>query len=234
MGYDGLHHTDHPYGDDVPEIPPTETAEVIDFMQPQPAWRYTQPMHHARMHANAVLLPDGTVLVVGGGQHGRFEMPVRTSELFNPATETWTEVAAQRAPRIYHSTALLLPDGRVLSAGMDSGSLKTTAEIYSPPYLFRGPRPVIAQAPLQIGYRQAFDIATTAPDIERVVLMRPGSVTHSVNFEQRYVTLAFHAGADGLIAQAPPRGAIAPPGWYMLFVVNDRGVPSRAAWVLLA
>jgi hypothetical protein len=234
-GSDGLHHTDHPYGDDVPEIPPTETAEILDLGQPLPSWRYTQPMHRARMHANAVLLPDGTVLVVGGGRHGRYDEAIHTSELFDPETETWTELAAQRAPRMYHSTALLLPDGRVLSAGMDSGPLKTTAEIYSPPYLYRGARPAITKTTKQLAYGQAFEITTTAAaSIRRVVLMRPGSVTHSVDFEQRYVALSFEAAAGTLTAQSPAGGTIAPPGWYMLFVVNDRGVPSRAAWVLLA
>jgi hypothetical protein len=234
-GGDGVHPTEHPYGDDVPELPPTDTAEILDFKEPHPSWRYTAPMHHARMHANTVLLPDGTVLVVGGGQHGRYEEPVRTSESFDPASETWTLLAEQRAPRMYHSTALLLPDGRVLSAGMDSGPMKTTAEIFSPPYLFRGPRPAISAGPSQLAYGKEYEVRFTAPaGVGRVTLMRPGSVTHSVDFEQRDVELAFRASGDLLRVRAPASGAVAPPGWYMLFIVDSRGVPSRAAWVRLA
>lgn len=212
--------------------PPTETAEIIDLSQATPRWRYTNPMHYAREHANAVLLPDGTVLVVGGGQSGLYRQPVRQAELFDPESETWTLMATQTAPREYHSTAILLPDGRVLSAGMDSGKWQRTGEIYSPPYLFRGPRPSILSAPSTIAYGSTFTIQT--PDsaaIQKVVLLRAGSVTHSVNFEQRYVALTFSPGEAQLSATAPAGGAIAPPGWYMLFLVSSDGVPSVSAWV---
>ena len=97
-----------------------------------------------------MLLPDGTVLVVGGGQSGLYKQPVRTAELFDPESETWTSMATQTAPRAYHSTAILLPDGRILSAGMDSGKWERTGEIFSPPYLFKGPRPSILSAPATI------------------------------------------------------------------------------------
>jgi hypothetical protein len=212
--------------------PPTDTAEIIDLSQPAPRWRTTNPMHYAREHANAVLLPDGTVLVVGGGQSGLYRKPVKASELFDPETETWTVLAAQIAPREYHSAAVLLPDGRVLSTGMDSGKWKRTGEVYSPPYLFRGPRPTITSAPSAIAYGSTFTLATpNAAGIRKVALLRPGSVTHSVNFEQRYVALAFSASEGQLSIEAPAGGTIAPPGWYMLFLVNAGGVPSVAAWV---
>jgi hypothetical protein len=189
-------------------------------------------MHYARQHANAVLLPDGTVLVVGGGQSGLYQKPVKPPELFNPESETWTLLARQTAPREYHSTAVLLPDGRVLSAGMDYGKWRRKGEVYSPPYLFKGPRPAITSAPASIAYGSAFAIASPdAADIRKVALLRAGSATHSVDFEQRYVALAFSAGDGRLSIQAPAAGAVAPPGWYMLFVVNAGGVPSTAAWV---
>ena len=215
--------------------PPTETAEIIDLSQPSPRWRTLSPMRIAREHANAVLLPDGTVLVVGGGQSGLYKKPVKQAELFDPDTETWALMATQTAPREYHSTAILLPDGRVLSAGMDSGKWQRTGEVYSPPYLFKGPRPVIDSAPSAVAYGSSFVV--TSPDaavIRKVALLRPGSVTHSVNFEQRYVSLTFTAGSAGdgqLSVAAPSGGTIAPPGWYLLFLVNDGGVPSVAAWV---
>jgi hypothetical protein len=180
-------------------------------------------------------LPDGDVLVVGGGRVAPWDGPVRTAELFDTETETWRRMAAQDGSRMYHSTALLLPDGRVFSAGQNNGDLQRTAEIYSPPYLFRGPRPRITNAP-QVA-RYGGTIAVETPDggrISRVALIRAGSVTHSVNFDQRYVDLPFDRAEGGLAARIPSRASVAPPGWYMLFLVDGDGVPSVARWVRVA
>ena len=212
---------------------PTNTAEIIDVTAPQPQWRFTASMAHARSHANAVLLPDETVLVIGGGQRGDYSKVVRQAELFDPVGETWTPLASQRAGRAYHSSAVLLPDGRVLSVGMDHGRFERTGEIYSPPYLFRGPRPVIDDAPGEIGYGSPFSVDTAATDVSRVALIRPGSATHGVDFEQRIVDLAFVEGPDGLSVTAPADPRIAPPGHYMVFLVDEDGVPSVAAWTHL-
>jgi galactose oxidase-like protein len=214
---------------------PTNGAEILDLSQPTPAWRSVAPMLVARQFPNAVLLPDGSVLAVGGGQLGEYEKPVRLAERFDPSTETWTAMAVEHTPRCYHSTALLLPDGRVLSAGMDHGKFARTGEVYSPPYLFAGPRPTIAAVPTEVAYGQAFTIATPeAANVARVALLRPGSVTHAFDFEQRYVALSFSADASGgLTAHMPTSHAEAPPGWYMLFLVTEGGVPSRAAFVHL-
>ena len=213
----------------------TETAEIIDFAAPTPQWRYTAPMNFPRMYANPVVLPDGNVLVVGGGRGpGIYDNPVKEVELFDPVAETWAVLAPQVAPRIYHSTAVLLPDGRVVSAGQDKGSYQFTAEIYSPPYLFKGPRPQITSAPADVDYGETFTISTPdASSIERVALVRPDSVTHSVNFDQRYVDLSFSVGAGSISATSPPTGNHAPPGPYMLFIVSSSGVPSVASWVMV-
>jgi hypothetical protein len=141
-------------------------------------------------------------------------------------------MAAQTAPRIYHSTAVLLPDGRVLSAGESHGTYAQTGEIFSPPYLFAGSRPTIVTAPRALGYNQQFTITT--PDyasITRVALIKAGCVTHSDDFDQRYVDVTFQSdGLAGLTATSPPDSNHAPPGWYMLFILNN-GVPSVASWV---
>jgi len=133
---------------------------------------------------------------------------------------------------MYHSTAVLLPDGRVLSAGQSNGPLQMTGEIFSPPYLFAGARPTIAGAPASVGYNQQFTITT--PDfanISRVALVKASSVTHSNDFDQRYVDLTFNSdGSSGLTATSPPDSNHAPPGWYMLFILSS-GVPSVASWV---
>lgn len=211
---------------------PTATCEILDTSAATLAWTPTGSMHSARLWANTVLLADGTVLVVGGGQSGSYGSPVFTAEIYDPATGAWTVMAAQTAPRIYHSTAVLLPDGRVLSAGESHGSLAQTGEIFSPPYLFKGARPAISSAPGTLGYGQAFTISTPdAASISRVALVKAGAVTHSNNFDQRYVDCTFSKGSGSLSATAPPNSNHAPPGWYMLFLVNSTGVPSVASWV---
>jgi Galactose oxidase-like, Early set domain len=211
----------------------TNTAEVIDFSKANPAWHYTGSMRYARAYANAVLLADGTVLEVGGGTGGPYKSPVYTAELYNPASGTWSTMAAQTAPRIYHSTAVLLPSGQVLSAGMDSGTYQETAEIYSPPYLFKGPRPTISSAPKSVGYGKSFEISTPdAASITRVALVKPSGATHALGQDQRYVNVSItHASGTRLTVTAPPDGNHAPPGWYMLFILNSSGVPSVASWV---
>jgi hypothetical protein len=211
---------------------PTATCEILDTSASTLAWTPTGSMNFAREWANTVLLADGSVLVVGGGQSGEYGDPIFTAENYKPATGIWTEMAAQTAPRIYHSTAVLLPDGRVLSAGESSGSLEQTGEIFSPPYLFKGARPTISSAPGTLGYGQGFSITTpNAASIRQVALVKAGSVTHSNNFDQRYVDCAFSAGSGTLSATSPPNANHAPPGWYMLFLVNASGVPSVASWV---
>ena len=189
----------------------TTTAELLNLSASKPAWAYTSAMHFARLWANSVLLPDGTVLVVGGGTSGYYDGPVLTPEIYNPATRTWTEMAAQTAPRMYHSTALLLPDGRVLSAGQSSGKYENTGEIFSPPYLFKGARPSITRAPATLGYRTAFTVTTPeAASIARLVLIKAGAVTHSNNFDQRYVECTFTASGTTLSATSPPRRQLRP------------------------
>ncbi|MBA3232785.1 MAG: DUF1929 domain-containing protein [Propionibacteriales bacterium] len=210
---------------------PTGTAEIIDTSVAAPKWRYTGSLNYPRLLANTVNLPDGQVLIVGGGAQFKYVSPVKIPELYNPATETWTALAPQQASRMYHSTALLLPDGRVLSAGQDDGPLATYGEIFSPPYLFKGPRPTISDAPSTIGYGQQLTIASpNATDIASVTLIKAGSVTHQIDTDQRSVPLSFTATDGALTAQAPPNANVAPPGYYMLFIVDNNGVPSIAPW----
>lgn len=198
-----------------------------------------------RVMADAVLLPDGSVAVVGGSSTGRADLavkPVLPIELFDPVSEGWTTLCPMRVPRSYHATALLLPDARVLIMGKD-GLFNTEpynypehrVEIFSPPYLFRGPRPAIMAAPQQLAYDTAFDIDTTdAAEIRSVVLLRAGAATHSFNMDQRHVGLAINSRTpDRLTVTSPPNSNIAPPGFYMLFIVDTVGVPSVAQFVRL-
>ncbi|MEE8370464.1 MAG: galactose oxidase-like domain-containing protein [Dehalococcoidia bacterium] len=212
--------------------PATETAEIIDLADPAPTWGSTGSMNYARRNLNAVLLPDGKILAVGGNSTGPAENPVLQAEIFDPVSETWTEVASMERPRVYHSIAILLPDGRVAAGGSDGES---TVEFYSPPYLFQGQRPQISFAPEAISYGNNVQVSTPdAQDIAKVVLMRPAAVTHSVDMEQRYLELDFQASANSLTAQVPANPNLAPPGYYMLFIVNSDGVPSEAMFTRLA
>lgn len=134
-------------------------------------------------------------------------------------------------PRLYHSTAVLLPDGRVFSAGSDGS---TTADFYSPPYLFKGPRPTISNAPLSVIYGQGFSIDT--PDtasITRVTMIRLSSVTHAFNPGQAFSQLNYLAETGRLLVAAPGEAYAAPPGYYMLFILNTVGVPSMARMINL-
>jgi galactose oxidase len=231
-----------------PPQTPTAAVEAIDLTAPAPAWRGLEPMHFARRQHNATLLADGTVLVTGGTRgvgfndltHGN---PVHAAELWDPVTERWTIVAAESVDRCYHSTAILLPDGAVLSAGggeFDVGnhtpnrSMDThrNAQIYRPPYLFRGGRPQITDAPKEVSYGASFTLGTAAPnEIGKVTWVRMASVTHTDNMNQRINFLDFEKTASGLRVSSPARPEICPPGHYMLFVLNRAGVPSVASIV---
>lgn len=215
--------------------PPTATAEILDTSQAAPKWRYTGSMNHARLLPNAVTLPDGQVLVVGGGEAFKYINPVKTPELWNPVTEAWTPMAPQQGSRMYHATALLLPDGRVLSAGQDDGPLARFGELFSPPYLFRGPRPTIGDAPTTVsqGGRLQFT-SPEAPELAKIVLIRAGSATHEIDTDQRSVPLSFAVSASTVSAQVPADVNVLPAGYYMLFAVNRDGVPSIASWVRVA
>jgi len=219
--------------------PPLATAEVIDLNAASPAWRSVAAMATARRQLNATLLPDGKVFVTGGTSGPGFNnltTPVFSSELWDPTTEKWTVVASQKIPRLYHSTAVLLPDGRVLSAGggefqvVQEQDNHRNAQIYSPAYLFaKGARPKITKAPEAVSYGGTFKVGTPDPgQIKKVTWIRLPSVTHAYNQNQRLNLLEFKVLTDGLQVTAPANSALAPPGHYMLFLLDGSGIPSVA------
>ncbi|MEO5703275.1 MAG: Calx-beta domain-containing protein [Gammaproteobacteria bacterium] len=228
---------------------PTATTELFDTANHAAGWSFRAPLPQPRTNNNTVILPDGTLLTVGGNNSAKlFENPQYEAELYNPATDTWSAMASQTQPRAYHSTALLLPDGRVLSAGDDGaggdrlnkdgdgeGNVRyanDALEIFSPTYLFRGTRPTISAAPAQIAWGESFAISTPNA-ITQAVLVAPGATTHGNNMHQRYVPLALSGTTGTVTVTAPPNANVAPPGYYMLFVLNSQGVPSVAKWVKL-
>jgi hypothetical protein len=187
-----------------------------------------------------VILADGEVMAVGGTEMADDPTKaVLAGEIWNPATGRWRTVASMAQPRMYHSASLLLPDGRVLTAGGEPSTAgpvtPKTAQVYSPPYLFAGPRPTISSAPAGVRYGTSFPVGTpNAAGITSVALIRPSAVTHAYNMDQRYVPLAFRHAGGALSATAPANGNIAPPGYYMLVIKTAAGVPSVAKWIHLS
>jgi hypothetical protein len=218
----------------------TATAEVIDLNSATPSWRYVGSMANPRKQLNLTLLPDGRVLATGGSSgalgYDDSTSPVYAAEVWDPAAETWTTWASSAVYRGYHSTSLLLPDGRVLHAGGNKSGTELAvrnAEVFSPPYLFNGSRPTITAAPDTIGYGDTFRI-DTSDAISQVTLIRLGDVTHSFNMSQRFNRLSFSPVSGAVNVTAPATGNLAPLGYYMLFILNTSGVPSVAKIVRLA
>ena len=194
-----------------------------------------------RSHVNTVVLPDGKLLTVGGGigsdNGSLYEGPVYTAELYNPATGTWTETDPQADERTYHSTALLLPDGRVISMGDDRQAhsqnvSQRTLEYYSPPYLYKGARPTISSAPAGAAYGTTVQVGTPdAASVAKAVLLKLGATTHAVDSDQRSLEMTVSQVAGGVSFTTPTSVNAAPPGYYMLFLVNGQGVPSAARMI---
>jgi PKD repeat protein len=213
--------------------PVTRNTGVIDLTQGASSWRQTAPAAYGRSQHNLVILPDGKVLVVGGAPEVSLIATngVKAAEIWDPDTETWTTVASMARSRMYHSIAVLLADGRVLAAG--GGRInpavtdETNGEFYSPPYLFKGTRPVVSSVPASVNYGASFAVSLPNPGaVERVTLVRISSVTHGINLDQRFFELPFTAGGGSLTVTAPNDARSAPAGDYFLFVLDANDVPS--------
>jgi hypothetical protein len=219
-------------------------SNTTTSVAPAPQWRRVGDMAFGRRQLNATLLPDGKVLVTGGTSSPSADEQsgaVFEAEMYNPDTEVWSTMAPMQVKRVYHSTALLLPDGRVLVAGggmppvFESSDTHPNYQIYSPPYLFKGPRPTISAAPSEVALNTNFFITTPdAASISKVTMIRLGSVTHAFNENQRFTELIFRPQAGGLEVQFPGGSNLAPSGHYMLFLVNSNGVPSVASIVKIS
>jgi plastocyanin len=209
-----------------------QTAEWIDLSLANPVWQALPNLNVMRDKVNSVLLPDGRVLIAGGIETLPDGGP---AEIFDPEDPM---SGFQLGPNMkhrrgYHSAALLLPDGSVVMGGDPNGG-NTPNERYLPPYFFK-PRPTIGGSPATIAHGAGFAVQTSLPGaIAEVVLMRPAAVTHGFNQNQRYVGCAITGRtATEVQATAPPDGTIAPPGWYLVFLVDGDRIPSTGAWIRL-
>ena len=219
---------------------PTETAEKIDLTASVKSWTSAGSMRSPRRHHTANVLPDGQVLVTGGVSGGGFNnvnTGVRAAEIWDPATNDWTTLASSAVTRAYHGVSILMPDGTVLHGASGDADIPGTGtpypaqrshEIFRPPYLFKGARPEISGAPAGVSYGESFNVTTpAAAQVTAVRWIRLGSVTHAFDMNTMAISLEFTRGDGALSVSAPGNPNIAPPGHYMLFVLNRNGVPSE-------
>jgi hypothetical protein len=216
----------------------------------------TDPLSQGRWYSSGVALPDGSVFAVSGASLDEVVgpgdgMPIHQAELFTPDGKgggSWAPVASESHDRVYHNTAILLPDGRVLvgghspipnnytkvmtfPGGFSNNSRDASLEVYSPPYMFKGDRPVIGSVKQSLDYGSQLVIPTSDPgSIKSVVLVRNPSLTHLVDADQRTVELPITSAGDGTVTVSlTDNRAVLPAGPYMLFINkgSDKGlIPS--------
>lgn len=217
----------------------TTSVNIVDLKESNPTYKPAASLKSGRIHHNAILLPDRTVFVCCGSSTGEDRSsPIPPAEIYNPLTDTWTQVATQSVPRIYHSAALLLPDGRVATAGSTPGfgieNHERRLEVYSPAYMSQ-PRPVIQSAPQTVQYGNTIKLQTSqAGSIKWVSLIKPMATTHSLDTEQRLVDVPITSKTNTSVdVTVTSNRNLAPPGWYMLFITDTNNVPSVASWIRL-
>ncbi len=222
----------------------TARTDTIDLRSRRPRFVPGPNLAEPVRYPNMVLTPDDKVVISGGsrGYRGQGGSDVLLCQLYDPKTDRMKRMADPTVGRNYHSEALLLPDGRMITMGSDPlysdadnsqpGKFEKRIEIYSPPYLFNGDRPRVTGGPTQL--RAGQSATFTSPDAAKVKaarLMRPSAVTHVTDIEQRSIELDLAVQGDDLRVTVPESAGLVPPGWYMLFATSSEGVPSEARWV---
>lgn len=232
--------------------PATASTEKIDLSMASPSWTSGPNMSSGRIQMNATILPNGKVLATGGSVNNESPAPAgKAADLYDPVSDMMSSAGSATYSRLYHSTALLLPDATVVTMGSNPGprgQYQAAIEIYTPPYLFDSNDRIIANrptiqgvTPAVMGYGAQFSVSyASASPISSAVLMRPGSTTHAFDMDQRLIGLCGPApqpacsGSSGtLTLTSPPNGNTAPPGYYMLFLLDSSGVPSVAKFIQL-
>ncbi|MFJ7997772.1 galactose oxidase-like domain-containing protein [Streptomyces sp. NPDC096310] len=226
----------------------TARTAVVDLKADNPAFREGPKLPQGTRYLSSVLLPDDSVFTTGGSSdyRGRSASDILKAQFYDPKSNTFRRAADPTVGRNYHSEALLLPDGRVVTFGSDPlfddadntklGTFEQRVEIYTPPYLHgdkaQEKRPKLGAGPRKAGANGRATFRTDHPEaIAKVRLMRPSAVTHTTDVEQRSVDLTMTKGKGSLTVEVPKDRALVPPGWYMLFVTDAAGLPSEAKWI---
>jgi hypothetical protein len=226
----------------------TSRTGIIDLSDAEPEYRDGAELPQGTRYLNSVLLPDDTVFTTGGSgdYRGRGRSDILAAQIYDPAADEFRPAADPTVGRNYHSSALLLPDGRVATFGSDPlyadkentrmGSFEKRVEIYTPPALHRagGDRPELRDGPRRLARGESATYATDDPDrVAEVRLMRPGAATHTTDVEQRSIALEVTAGDGEISVAVPDDPSLVPPGWYMVFAVDADGISSEAVWLHL-
>ena len=218
----------------------TNENEYMDGFNPSVGWRNFPLWLEPRRNGHTVILADGTLFSVAGNNASAiqpYDNPLFHAELYNkPATDltgSWIRMAPNTIQAAYHSSAILLPDATVLLTADDMGPAEHNhVQIYSPPYLFKGARPNITSVPATAARGQNFSLSTDAAHISSVLLVAPGATTHANDMHQRAVKLKTSGtGGRDLTVSVPEQAGVLPPGYYMLFAVDNHGVPSVARFI---
>jgi hypothetical protein len=219
--------------------PAINLTDIIDLKQAVPAYQPGPNLPgDGKMYVNATILPDRTVLLSNGGKLNRDDTTnVKTAAVYDPATNTMKPIVADPIGRNYHSSAVLLPDGRVAVFGSNpgDGSYELRISIYQPNYLFRTVRPTIAATPNQATYGQniRFNVSTPNKMVKTAQLTKPMSVTHHMDSNMRLVDVPVAVQNGVATATIPANRNLLPPGPYMLTVTDTDGIPSVAQWIVI-
>ncbi|WP_031001417.1 kelch motif-containing protein [Streptomyces sp. NRRL F-5630] len=219
-------------------------TRLIDLKAPDPRFHDGPSLEKGTRYPQTSVLPDDSVLVAGGSEdyRGRGDSDIHQARLYDTGTNTFRRVADPQVGRNYHSGSLLLPDGRVLFFGSDSlyadkanskpGTFEQRLEIYTPPYLYQGARPSLGKGPAAVerGGTATYP-SDDAASIRTARLIRPSASTHVTDVDQRSVALGLRRSAKGVEVSIPENRNLVPSGWYMLFVTDAHGTPSKARWV---
>jgi len=219
-------------------------TRLIDLKDKNPKFVDGPTLEKGTRYPQSSVLPDDTVLVSGGSEdyRGRSDSNILQARLYHPDTNTFKKVADPEVGRNYHSGSILLPDGRVMFFGSDSlygdkantkpGKFEQRIEIYTPPYLYRDSRPSLSGGPQTIARGGSGTFTSPqASAIKKVRLIRPSASTHVTDVDQRSIALDYKVSGDKITVTVPKNRNLVTSGWYMLFVDDDQGTPSKAQWV---
>ncbi|MFE7899952.1 galactose oxidase-like domain-containing protein [Streptomyces sp. NPDC057424] len=224
----------------------TSRTAVVDLKKDNPAFEDGPDLPQGTRYLNSVIMPDDTVFTSNGSRdyRGRSASNIFKAQFYDPKTNAFREAASPQVGRNYHSEALLLPDGRVATFGSDPlfddqqntklGHFEQRMEVFTPPSLHKNARnrPALKDGPQTLDDEHRITFRTDHPErVAKARLMRPSAVTHTTDVEQRSIALDITRKGDAVTFDVPRDPALVPPGWYMLFVSDAEGTPSRAKWV---